>query len=169
MKKWVPTIIFLLAILCSCGKKDSATCPVNYAVDGGVRASLIHQWGFVGFVDTLTGKTDSPLCGNIESDITFTDSVIPTHTAPFYTYRYLYYGTALINYYSGSYTPATDSSGIQLSVSQKTTITGTDDVQKFETRFHTTLQQVTAYHINHNELTLFPAGSTVVMRFKSND
>lgn len=166
MKLKAVLLFMVVTSFLSC-KKDQASekCPVNYTLDN-YTYSLTRKWDFVGFVDTTTDSIDPPLCGQVESYIKFTDTLVTTHTSPYYIYQYKMNGTALINHYSGSYT-LTDSTHIQLSKTVNTTVTGTDDVQEFEKHFHDVLEQISTYKLNHNELTLIPASGTTVMRFKA--
>jgi heat shock protein HslJ len=100
----------------------------------------------------------------VESWIEFTDS---THTENGAAYKYpvVYRGTALINYFSGSYQPDTQAKAVQLSETIKTRVNGTAQVKDFETRFHNTLSGVEHYQIVHNELFLVPNHGSVQLRF----
>lgn len=149
------------------GCKDDLTsdsCPVSYTIDTENTYYLHGKWQFVGFYNTQTGEIDPPLCGTIESWIEFTDS---THTATGATYKYpvVYRGSALINYFKGSYLPDTQRQVLQLSETTKTKVRGTEQVEDFELRFHNILSSVESYKIQNNELFLIPDHGNVQLRF----
>ncbi len=149
------------------GCKDDLTsdeCPVSYNIDTENTYYLHGKWQFVGFYDSQTGDIDPPLCGVIESWIEFTDS---SHTASGSAYKYpvVYRGSALINYFKGSYLPDTQKHEIQLSETVKTKVRGTEQVDGFESRFHNILSTVNQYKIVHNELFLIPENGNTQLRF----
>lgn len=149
------------------GCKDDLTsdsCPVSYTIDTENTYYLHGKWQFVGFYNTQTDEVDPPLCGEIESWIEFTDS---THTASGTAYKYpvVYRGSALINYFKGSYLPDTQKQELQLSETVKTKVRGTPQVEDFELRFHNILGAIESYKIENNELFLIPDHGNVQLRF----
>jgi len=159
------SLIIVMGAIVGCkDDMDSDECPVAYDIDTQNQYNLYGKWQFVGFYDTITGAINSPLCGEVESWIEFTDSV---HAESGHAYKYpvVYRGTALINYFSGSYQPDTQNKQLQLSETVKTKVRGTVQVEDFETRFHNALSGVSHFHIVHNELFLVPSHGTTQLRF----
>ncbi|CAN5370487.1 hypothetical protein BH09BAC1_BH09BAC1_03170 [soil metagenome] len=165
---WIIVLSSLVIIMGAVvGCKDDMTsdlCPVQYKVDTENTYNLYGKWQFVGFYDTISGQIDPPLCGNVESWIEFTDST-HTQTGQAYKYPIVYRGSALINYFSGSYQPDTQQKQIELSATVKTKVKGTPQVEDFETRFHNILSGVSDYHILNNELFLVPSFGSTQLRF----
>ncbi len=158
-------VVTIMGVIVGC--KDDLTsdeCPVSYNIDTENTYYLHGKWQFVGFYDTISGELNAPLCGVIDSWIEFTDS---SHTASGVAYKYpvVYRGSALINYFKGSYMPDTQKQELQLSETVKTKVRGTEQVEGFESRFHNLLSTVHNYHIVHNELYLVPQSGSVQMRF----
>jgi hypothetical protein len=158
-------IVIVMGVVVGC--KDDMTsdeCLVSYSIDTENTYYLHGKWQFVGFYQTETSEIDAPLCGNVESWIEFTDS---SHTASGAAYKYplLFRGSALINYFSGSYLPDTQKQDIQVSETVKTKVRGSDQIENFEIRFHNILSEVSSYKIVHNELFLVPEYGNVQLRF----
>ncbi len=159
------TVVVMGAIVGCKEDMTSDSCPVNYEVDTQNTYTFTGKWQFVGFYDTITGEVEPPLCGVVESWIEFTDSA-HTQNGAAYKFPVVYRGSALINYFSGSYQPDTQLKQLQLSTETvKTKVNGTPQVEDFETHFHNTLGTVTRYQIIHNELFLIPDHGSVQMRF----
>ncbi len=165
---WIIILSALVVIMGAVvGCKDDMTsdeCPVQYTVDTENTYYLHGKWQFVGFYDTETGEIDPPLCGVVESWIEFTDST-HTQTGQSYKYPVVFRGSALINYFSGSYLPDTQQQQLQVSETVKTKVNGTPQVDDFETRFHNVLSGVKSYKIENNELFLVPDYGTTQLRF----
>jgi hypothetical protein len=158
-------IVIVMGAIVGCKENmTSDECPVSFTVDTKNTYYLHGKWQFVGFYDTKTGAIDAPLCGVVESWIEFTDSA---HTASGIAYKYpvVYRGSALINYFSGSYLPDTQKQELQLSETVKTKVRGSGQVENFETRFHNLLSDVKSYKIEYNELFLIPEYGNVQLRF----
>lgn len=158
-------VVIIMGAIVGC--KDDMTsdsCPVSYKVDTEHTYYLHGKWQFVGFYDTETGAIDPPLCGVIESWIEFTDS---SHAASGTAYKFpvVYRGSALINYFSGSYLPDTQNQELQLSETVKTKVKGSAQVEGFESRFHNILAAVKSYKLENNELFLVPEYGSVQLRF----
>lgn len=155
----------VLIFMMSCSKqKVVESCPVVYSIDTEHEYALVDKWQFVGFENTATGELESPICGNVESWISFTDSLSTAKSAAINHFDRSFEGVALINHFSGTY-HAGDNGELQVSPTIKTTVRGTEQVKAFESKFHHLLDAVNSYEISHNELILKPEGSDIVLRF----
>jgi hypothetical protein len=165
MLKYLSIVLLMPVIFIGCGGEDvEDTCPVNYTIDSLHIYSLVGNWKFVGFENISNGNIDPPLCGNVESYISFTDSLHHVTGNAAYMYPYLLKGGALINSLSGSY-ERVDSFGLHISKTVKTSVNGTEQVEEFEQRYYDLLERVDHFEISNNQLWLLSQDGTESMKF----
>ena len=160
---------FMLVFI-SCQKDEKVdVCPVDYRIDTEHTYDFEQSWKFVGFEDQATGEIDPPLCGNIQSWITFSAEENERTGNKAYTLPNKFYGVALINHFSGTYQKVGDENGLELSSTVKTTVSGTPQVKEFEARFHNILMNIDHFEIRNNELFLYPNAGTEILHFVASE
>lgn len=173
MTKYTLPLAFVAAfmlVFISCQKEETVnTCPVDYQIDTENSYALEQSWKFVGFENLKTGKIDPPLCGNIQSWITFSaeDNEQVGNKANKAAQKF--YGVSLINHYSGTYQKTETENGLEMSSTVKTTVNGTQQVKDFEARFHNILMNIDHFEIRNNELFLHPYGGNEVLHFVASE
>lgn len=160
----------IMLVFISCQKDETVqTCPVDYTIDTEHAYDLEQSWKFVGFEDKNTGKIDPPLCGNIQSWITFSAEENERTGNKAYSLPNKFYGVALINHFSGTYQKLDEENTIELSSTVKTTVNGTPQVKDFEARFHNILMNIDHFEIENNELFLYPYAGTEILHFVASE
>ncbi len=149
-------------------KSEDQTCPVDYQITNGGEFSLTGKWKFIGFEESETKRIEYPPCGENETFIIFTDSLHHRQGESF-QYPFIFQGRTLINSYIGSFVTGPENT-IKFSETIKSHVNGTDQIDRFQEKFHFALQSTEKYSINDNLLMLyFENGERDLLFFAHND